>query len=153
MSIATEISRIQTATSDIKTAITGKGVAVPEGSKIDALPALINSITSGGGNEEIKRVNIAVGSSNYASFNVSGYVPDYSKIKFMIWQGGSSQPSSSSVYFYTPVISETRFSCVWTGNLRINNAVLTGITTNGDIKTNVSYVVTNNTTISVWYVE
>ena len=49
MSIATEISRIQTATNDIKTAIAGKGVTVPEGSKIDTLPVLITSIPSGGG--------------------------------------------------------------------------------------------------------
>lgn len=49
MSIATEISRIQTATNDIKTAITGKGVSVPTGSQIDDLPALITSIPTGGG--------------------------------------------------------------------------------------------------------
>lgn len=49
MSISTEISRIQTATADIKTAITGKGVTVPTGSQIDDLPALITSIPSGGG--------------------------------------------------------------------------------------------------------
>ena len=49
MSISTEISRIQTATNDIKTAITGKGVTVPVGSKINDLPALITSIPSGGG--------------------------------------------------------------------------------------------------------
>lgn len=49
MSISTEISRIQTATADIKTAITGKGVTVPEGSQIDDLPALITSIPAGSG--------------------------------------------------------------------------------------------------------
>lgn len=49
MSIETEISRIQTATGDIKTAIAGKGVTVPAGSQINDLPALITSIPSGGG--------------------------------------------------------------------------------------------------------
>ena len=44
MSIATEISRLNTAKSDIKTAIQNKGVSVPSSSKIDGYPSLINQI-------------------------------------------------------------------------------------------------------------
>lgn len=59
MSIETEISRIQTATTGIKTAIAGKGVTVPAGSQIDDLPALITSIPIGGeGGGTIKKVVI-----------------------------------------------------------------------------------------------
>ena len=51
MSIASEITRLQTAKADLKTAIEGKGVTVPSSAKLDAYPALVESI-SGGGYEE-----------------------------------------------------------------------------------------------------
>ena len=49
MSIATEISRLQTAKDDIKTAIEGKGVTVPSAATLDGYATLISSIPSGGG--------------------------------------------------------------------------------------------------------
>lgn len=49
MSISSEIERIQSAKSDIITAIENKGVTVPTGATIDALPELIDSIPGGGG--------------------------------------------------------------------------------------------------------
>ena len=49
MSISSEIERIQSAKSDIITAIENKGVTVPTGAKIDELSTLIDSIPSGGG--------------------------------------------------------------------------------------------------------
>ncbi len=51
MSIVSEIIRIEGAVSDIATSITAKGVAVPDGAAITAMPALIDSIdqSSGGG--------------------------------------------------------------------------------------------------------
>jgi hypothetical protein len=51
MSVASEITRLQTAKADLKTAIEGKGVTVPSSAKLDAYPALVDSI-SGGGYEE-----------------------------------------------------------------------------------------------------
>lgn len=71
MSIATEISRIQTATGDIKTAITGKGVTVPVGSQIDDLPALITSIPSGGGENIPDDMTLTSYYINYGSHSVS----------------------------------------------------------------------------------
>lgn len=44
MSIASEISRLNTAKSDIKTAIQNKGVSVPSSTKIDGYPSLISQI-------------------------------------------------------------------------------------------------------------
>lgn len=44
MSIASEITRLQTAKADLKTAIEGKGVTVPSSAKLDAYPALVESI-------------------------------------------------------------------------------------------------------------
>ncbi len=49
MSIATEISRLQSAKASIKTAIEGKGVTVPSATLLDGYAALISSIPTGGG--------------------------------------------------------------------------------------------------------
>ena len=49
MSIKTEITRLQNAKTSIKTAIEGKGVTVPDGTKLDGMAALVDSISSGGG--------------------------------------------------------------------------------------------------------
>lgn len=47
MSIATEISRLQSAKADIKTAIEGKGVTVPSSTKLDGYADLVDSIETG----------------------------------------------------------------------------------------------------------
>lgn len=52
MSIASEITRLQTAKADLKTAIEGKGVTVSSSAKLDAYPALVESISGGGGGYE-----------------------------------------------------------------------------------------------------
>ena len=56
MSIQTELTRITNAKAAIKTAIEGKGVTVPEGTLLNGMAALIESIEAGGG-----------GSSNFAT--------------------------------------------------------------------------------------
>ncbi len=49
MSIQTELTRITNAKAAIKTAIEGKGVTVPDGTLLDGMAALIESIEGGGG--------------------------------------------------------------------------------------------------------
>ena len=49
MSVQSEITRLQNAKSAIKTAIEGKGVTVPDGTLLDGMAALIESIEAGGG--------------------------------------------------------------------------------------------------------
>ena len=49
MSIQTELTRITNAKAAIKTAIEGKGVTVPNGTLLDGMAALIESIEAGGG--------------------------------------------------------------------------------------------------------
>ena len=44
MSINSEIARLQTAKSGIASAIAEKGVTVPDGTKLDGMPALIGGI-------------------------------------------------------------------------------------------------------------
>lgn len=49
MSIQTELTRITNAKAAIKTAIEGKNVTVPDGTMLDGMAALIESIEAGGG--------------------------------------------------------------------------------------------------------
>ena len=49
MSIQTELTRITNAKAAIKTVIEGKGVTVPDGTLLDGMAALIESIEAGGG--------------------------------------------------------------------------------------------------------
>ncbi len=49
MSIQTELTRITNAKAAIKTAIEGKGVTVPDGTLLDGMAALIESIETGSG--------------------------------------------------------------------------------------------------------
>lgn len=51
MSIATQISRLQTAKADIKTSIQNKGVTVPADAKLDVYDTYVDAIEVGGGNE------------------------------------------------------------------------------------------------------
>lgn len=48
MSVQSEITRIESAKTAIATAIEGKGVTVPEGTKLDGLAALVEAISAGG---------------------------------------------------------------------------------------------------------
>lgn len=50
MSIASEITRLQTAKSDLKTAIEDKGVTVPTAATLDDYADLVDAIQTGGGN-------------------------------------------------------------------------------------------------------
>lgn len=47
MSIASEVERLESAKSDLKSALESKGVAVPEGAKLDAFPALVQQLGNG----------------------------------------------------------------------------------------------------------
>lgn len=49
MSVQSEINRLANAKTALATAIEGKGVTVPEGTKLDGMAALVESIEAGGG--------------------------------------------------------------------------------------------------------
>lgn len=49
MSIQTDLTRLQSAKAAIKAAIEGKGVIVPEATRLDGMASLIESIEAGGG--------------------------------------------------------------------------------------------------------
>ena len=81
MSIQTELTRITNAKTAIKTAIEGKGVTVPDGTLLDGMAALIESIEAGGG------AGFATGTltfnksqstiSNLTVTHSLGFVPDH----------------------------------------------------------------------------
>lgn len=52
MSIQSELTRLTNAKAAIKTAIEGKGVTVPDGTLLDGMAALIESIEAGGGDAD-----------------------------------------------------------------------------------------------------
>ena len=58
MSIATEITRIQTAKSDIKTQIEAKGVTVPSSASLSDYPTYVSQIQGGGGTAEADLINL-----------------------------------------------------------------------------------------------
>lgn len=79
MSIQTELTRITNAKAAIKTAIEGKGVTVPDGAKLDALAALIESIEAGGGGAKVAQGSFTLtsDSTSYTIHHGLGDVPDF----------------------------------------------------------------------------
>ena len=63
MNIQTELTRITNAKAAVKAAIEGKGVTVPEGTKLDGMAALIESIEAGGGNFSVETGSITFAES------------------------------------------------------------------------------------------
>ena len=63
MSIQTELTRITNAKAAIKAAIEGKGVTVPDGTLLDGMAALIESIEAGGGAGELFHTEITPATS------------------------------------------------------------------------------------------
>lgn len=79
MSIATELTRIQNAKSAIQTAITNKGVTVPDDTKLDEMAGLIDSIEAGGGGMPEEYISYQLTEDGIIkAVNVVGYamVPD-----------------------------------------------------------------------------
>lgn len=65
MSIATEISRLQTAKADIKSAIEAKGVTVPSNATLDTYDTYVSQISGGGGTNYLEQ---------YAAGTISGAI-------------------------------------------------------------------------------
>lgn len=74
MSIASEITRLQSVKSDILNALAAKGVTVPAGSALDDVPGLVASIPSGGSIDIVPSGGYYVQGKalNYYANNVSG---------------------------------------------------------------------------------
>lgn len=72
MSIASEIERLQNAKSALKTAIEGKGVTVSSSAKLEDYPALVDSISGGGGDPDVEGIDLDL--SGMGTSNDSPYI-------------------------------------------------------------------------------
>ena len=66
MSVQTQIDRLEAAKEAISTAIAGKGVTVPDGTMLDGMAALIESIVAGGNDTKIALGSITTTTSSSA---------------------------------------------------------------------------------------
>ena len=91
MSVQTEITRIESAKTAIATAIEGKGVTVPDGTLLDGMAVLIDSIEAGGGAENLFGTYFETGSIIPASDITSDYTIEF-QINFMQVPGNRNTP-------------------------------------------------------------
>lgn len=83
MSIQSEVSRLQTAKSNLASAIESKGVAVPNSTKLDGYAALVNKIQTGGGSQtETVDVTFYVGNCQIV---VAGTYADGTPLESPLW--------------------------------------------------------------------
>ena len=92
MSIQTELTRITNAKAAIKTAIEGKGVTVPDGTLLDGMAALIESIEAGGGEENLFGTYFETGSIIPASDITTDYTIQFQR-NFASIKDNTNNPS------------------------------------------------------------
>ena len=91
MSIQTELTRITNAKAAVKAAIEGKGVTVPDGTLLDGMAVLIDSIEAGGGAENLFGTYFETGSIIPASDITSDYTIEF-QINFTKVPGNNNPP-------------------------------------------------------------
>lgn len=106
MSIATEITRLQTAKSNLKTSIENKGVTVPASTLISGYSSLVDQIITGG-TPNIQSLNITANGTYTATGSVDGYSP----ITVAVSGGGYATETGT----WTPNAQTTR------GTISFNN--------------------------------
>lgn len=79
MSIAQEVTRLGTAKAGLKTSIEGKGVTVPEETKIDGYPALVDRIAQGGVTDNVAFATSLKHTFQSAEFPTTNLVIDVSR--------------------------------------------------------------------------
>lgn len=101
MSIQTELTRIKNAKAAIKAAIEGKGVTVPDGTLLDGMAALIDSIEAGGGGYEVSFgiINLAENSTTITFEHGLSKAPDYVSIFLPIGYSYASYANSLRTYY------------------------------------------------------
>lgn len=104
MSVQTEITRIESAKTAIATAIEGKGVTVPEGTLLDGMAPLIESIEAGGGGKFAcgtitSANNISLGPD--ANFEIeTGFLNETNSVNFaLLLLNGSVSGAQNNTHF------------------------------------------------------
>ena len=108
MSIQTELTRITNAKAAIKAAIEGKGVTVPDGTLLDGMASLIESIEAGGGGGIVYTSGTLVFSSNtkcsgYELTHGLGQIP-----QIFIITSKRQGSSNFSLFYYTEINESLR---------------------------------------------
>lgn len=105
MSVQGEISRLENAKAAIKAAVEGKGVSVPDGTLLDGMAALIESIQAGGG---ASWVTVATELPNdmyqLGDVNMDGSITQDDATEIMNFISGESNPTTIQ-----KVISDVNF--------------------------------------------
>ena len=114
MSIQTELTRITNAKAAIKTAIEGKGVTVPDGTLLDGMASLIESIEGGLAGCTIKSGSFTPASDPTYGYTVThglGKIPDV----FVCWISQN----------FTPPSAYSRYLCgIYSNSLNINKGLI-----------------------------
>ena len=120
MSIQTDLTRIKNAKAAIKTAIEGKGVTVPDGTLLDGMAALIESIEAGGGGGNLEMS--------------CGIITPATAIESISWNHGLSKPPDFVLIFLPKGYSFTTYANIlraqykkysFAGNEKISNLDIT----------------------------
>lgn len=103
MSIQTELNRITNAKASIVSAIEGKGVTVPDGTLLDGMAALIESIEAGGGYDVIAGTFTPVGDNYTYRITNSGELTtttgnDFAKYGILLSEQADTDISTSKNY-------------------------------------------------------
>ena len=91
MSIGSDVTRIESAKAAIKAAIEGKGITVPDGTLLDGMASLIESIEAGGGEETLFGAYFETGSIIPASDITTDYTIQFQR-SFSSIEGNISEP-------------------------------------------------------------
>lgn len=110
MSIQTELTRITNAKTAIKTAIEGKGITVPDGTLLDGMASLIESIEAGGGVDispwmDMVTFSITPAEDLTGEIDFTSFIPGRTRMPDVFMLGQRAKTSDSSY-----VQSMARFS-------------------------------------------
>lgn len=142
MSIETEIQRIKNAKNSMITALTGKGVRVPSGVQIDALPDLIGQISTGSsgglvvksgavtdnatietGLSSIKLIAIYKTAINATGFVHGTYTEDAGRLYYVYCGSYSQYIKTCTPTSQEPTISGGNITLTGTGNMAFTSGV------------------------------
>ena len=97
--IPAEVSRLETAKSQLASAISAKGVTVPEAAKLDAYPDYVASIPAGGGSPRTYRVVVGTSTAGWTADDCD-YLCDGTADQTTISQAIAALPEEGGVVYF-----------------------------------------------------
>ena len=153
MSIANEITRLQTAKADLKTAIENKGVTVPSSAKLDSYSSYVDSIEQGGGGggssvpeNDVNFIDYdgtivnSYSAEEFASLSALPNNPDHTS-EGLVSQGWNWTLSNAKTYVAT-------YGALYIGQMYITNDEATRITIDASEWSDLSFSLTFSQNVS-----